>query len=155
MYRHAVASLAVVALLGLAPGCKGMGGVLSGLGKVAAGAAKASAAVAAPIAKGVAKAGPAIARGVAHTAPTVLRASEAALETAAVVLPPPVPEFDLDLPIQTLPPREIDPCQTCPIDVECGVCAGFAGYASVVSPAGALARCESSAPPDAPQAPES
>src|ERR1700704_5783427 len=54
MHRHLASRLPLVALLALAvlaPGCKSMGGVMSGLGKVAAGAA----------------------RGVAHAAPAVAR----------------------------------------------------------------------------------
>jgi hypothetical protein len=148
--------LALIALLALAPGCKSMGGVMSGLGHAAAGAAKGVAHAAPAVARGVAHAGGAIAQGVVRSTPTVLRATEAVIETAAdVALSTPI-EFDLGpgaVALPAMPPGADDPCQTCPVD-DCGACAGYAGYACVASPAGALARCESSAPPDAPPAPE-
>ena len=158
---------ALVALLLIAPGCKGMGGVMSGLGKVAAGAAHGVAHAVPAVARGMAKAAPAVtrgvahaggavARGVAHTAPTVLRATEAVVETAADAAWT-LPDVEVGGPVaieETVgPPGSEDPCQACPLEVECGVCAGYAGYACLPSPAGALARCESSAPPDAPPAP--
>lgn len=145
--------LVLVALLALAPGCKSMGGVMSGLGHVAAGAARGVAHAAPAVARGVAHAGGAIAHGVVRSTPTVLRATEAVVETAAEVAWSTPTEIEIDLgPAGEVPPSappvSDDPCQTCPTD-DCGACAGFAGYACVESPARALARCESSAPPDA------
>jgi hypothetical protein len=148
--------VALVALLALAPGCKSMGGVMSGLGKVAAGAAHGVARVAPAVARGMAKTAPVVARAAARTAPSVLRATEAVVEVAAdAILSTPI-ELDLGpgiVALPAVPPGADDPCQTCPVD-DCGACAGYAGYACVASPAGALARCESSAPPDAAPAPE-
>jgi len=147
-------SLALVAaLLALAPGCKSMGGVMSGLGKAAAGAARGVAHAAPAVARGVGHAGGAIARVAAHSTPTVLRATEAVIETAAEVAWSQPTAIEIDLGPRVQPPPGArsgadDPCQTCPVD-DCGACAGYAGYACVASPAGALARCESSAPPDA------
>jgi len=158
MRRHLASPLgplALVVLLALAPGCKGMGGVMSGLGKVAAGAARGVAHAAPAVARGMARTAPVVARAAAHTAPTVLRATEAVVEVAAdAILSAPI-ELDLGpgaVALPAMPPGADDPCQTCPVD-DCGACAGYAGYACVASPAGALARCESSAPPDAPPAP--
>jgi hypothetical protein len=148
--------LALVALLAVAPGCKGMGGVMSGLGKAAAGAARGVAHAAPAVARGVGHAGGAIAYGVVRSTPTVLRATEAVIETAADVAWAMTPDVVIDVGARIeapLPGGTDDPCQTCPVD-DCGACTGYAGYACVASPAGALARCESSAPPDAPPAPE-
>ena len=121
-------------LLALVPGCKSMGSVASGFGKVAAGAARAV---------------PDIARGVARATPTVLRTAASVAEVMATS-----GEFEIGAPIEVAPGTTMsDPCQICPSDEDCGACAGFAGYACVESPAGALGRCESSAPPDAEPAP--
>lgn len=147
--------LALVAVLGLVPGCKSMGGVMSGLGKAAAGAASGVAHAAPAVARGVAQAGGAVARGVARTAPTVLRATEAVVETAADVAWS-MPDDAIVVGAEVAVPASADPgdpCQACPLDDDCGACAGHAGYACAASPAGAFARCESSAPPDAPPAP--
>jgi hypothetical protein len=151
-----LALVALVALVGLAPGCKGMGGVMSGLGHAAAGVAHGVARAAPAVAHGMAKAAPVVAHVAARTAPDVLRATEAVVEVAAeAVLSTPI-ELDLGpgaVALPAAPPGADDPCHTCPVD-DCGACAGYAGYACVASPAGALAHCESSAPPDAPPAPE-
>jgi hypothetical protein len=149
-----LARVALVAALALVPGCKSMGGVMSGLGKATAGAARGVAHAAPAIARGTAHAGGAIASGVAHVTPSVLRATEAVIETAAeVVLSTPI---EIELGPAIAPPSppvgDDDPCQACSLD-DCGVCVGYAGYACVAAPAGALAHCESSAPPDAPPAP--
>src|SRR6185295_7782222 len=97
----------------------------------------------------VATVGGAVARTAARTAPSVVTAVQATAQAAATV-----PEFEWEIPTQPVMIRPSnDPCEICPLDVECGVCAGYAGYACVTSPAGALARCESSAPPDAEPAP--
>lgn len=142
-----VATLALLTLVALAPGCKSMGGVMSGLGKGVAHAAPA-------VARGAAHAGGAIASGVAHATPSVLRATEAVVETAAdVILSTPI-EIEIGPGVQAPPSSGVaddDPCQACSLD-DCGVCVGYAGYACVAAPAGALAHCESSAPPDAPPA---
>ena len=158
MHRHLaslLAPLALAAVLAFAPGCKGMGGVMSGLGHAAAGVAHGVAHAAPAVARGMARTAPVVARAAAHTAPTVLRATEAVVEVAAdAILSAPI-ELDLGpgaVALPAMPPGADDPCQTCPVD-DCGACAGYAGYACVASPAGALARCESSAPPDAPPAP--
>jgi hypothetical protein len=146
--------LIAVAVLALAPGCKGMGGVMSGLGHAAAGVAHGVAHAAPAVARGMAKAAPAVAHVAARTAPDVLRATEAVVEVAAeAVLATPI-EIDLGpgaVAVPAVAPGADDPCQACSLD-DCGVCVGYAGYACVASPAGALARCESSAPPDAPPA---
>jgi hypothetical protein len=150
-----LARVALVAALALTPGCKSMGGVMSGLGKATAGAARGVAHAAPAIARGTAHAGGAIASGVAHATPSVLRATEAVIETAAdVVLSTPI-EIEVGPGIMPPPSPRVgddDPCQACSLD-DCGVCVGYAGYACVAAPAGALAHCESSAPPDAPPAP--
>jgi hypothetical protein len=151
-----LALVALVALVALAPGCKSMGGVMSGLGKAAAGAARGAAHAAPAVARGVAHAGGAIAKGVVRSTPTVLRATEAVIETAADVAWAMTPDVVIDVGARVeapLPAGPDDPCQACPVD-DCGACTGYAGYACVASPAGALAHCESSAPPDAPPAPE-
>jgi len=115
---------------------------MSGVGKVAGGMAQAGPA----IAKGVAQVGGALAR----TAPSVVAASESVLEAALSV--PPEFEFGAVAPVRVS--VNGDPCGACPLDAECGECVGYAGYACLASPAGALARCESSAPPDAAPAPD-
>ena len=147
--------LALIVLLAVAPGCKSMGGVMSGLGHAAAGVAHGVAHAAPAVAHGMAKAAPAVAHVAARTAPDVLRATEAVVEVAAeAVLSTPI-ELDLGpgaVAVPAAPPGADDPCQACSLD-DCGVCVGYAGYACVASPAGALAHCESSAPPDAPPAP--
>lgn len=149
----------LVALLAWGTGCKGMGGVLSGLGKaaggLASGVAKGVAHAGPALAKGVGTVGGAVASGVVHAAPTVLRATEAVIETAAEVALS--PDVEIVIPVEASPqqPAMIDPCEVCPVDVDCDACVGFAGYACLPSPAGASARCESSAPPDAPLAPAS
>jgi hypothetical protein len=152
-----LARIALVVLVALGPGCKSMGGMMSGLGKVAAGAARGVAHAAPAVARGVAHASGAVAKGVVRSTPTVLRATEAVIETAAEVAWAMPTEIEVDLGPGVGPPPGArpgdDPCQTCPVD-DCGACTGYAGYACVASPAGALARCESSAPPDAPPAPE-
>jgi len=159
MHRHLASRLPLVALLALAvlaPGCKSMGGVMSGLGKAAAGAARGVAHAAPAVARGVAHASGAIAKGVVRSTPTVLRATEAVIETAADVAWAMTPDVVIDVGASVeapLPAGPDDPCQACPVD-DCGACTGYAGYACVTSPAGALAHCESSAPPDAPPAPE-
>lgn len=145
-FAPGLAGVALVALLAVAPGCKGMGGVMSGLGKATAVAAR-----------GAAHAGGAIARGVVHAAPSVLRATEAVVQTAAVVAWSMPPEIEINVGSgDGAPPSSLagddDPCRACALD-DCGVCVGYAGYACVTSPAGAIAHCESSAPPDAPPAP--
>jgi hypothetical protein len=155
MRRHCVLAVVVVALL---PGCKGMGGFASGLGKVAAGAATGLAKAAPVVAKGVAKAAPVIAKGVARAAPVVVHgvahAAPRALRVAGAIAEASVtsPSFTVVVPATptSLPP---DPCYACPLD-DCEACAGYAGYACLVSPPGAPARCESSAPPDAAPASE-
>lgn len=146
MRRHL--AIALISLLALAPGCKSLGGAMSGLGRglghVASGAAR-----------GVAHAGGAVAQGVARTTPAVLQASEAVVETAIEVALTTPPEIVIEAaPPPPLSLQSADPCQTCPFDNDCGACAGYAGYACLASPAGAPARCESSAPPDAPPAPQ-
>jgi hypothetical protein len=147
----------LIALVAVAPGCKGMGGVLSGLGKaaggLASGVAKGVAHVGPALAKGVGTVGGAVARGVAHTAPSVLRATEAVVETAAEIALSPDVEIAITVDASPQHPVMLDPCEVCPVDVDCDACTGFAGYACLPSPAGASARCESSAPPDAPLAP--
>jgi hypothetical protein len=146
-FAPGLARIALIALLTVAPGCKSMGGVMSGLGKATAVAAH-----------GAAHAGGAIASGAARAAPSVLRATEAVVETAVEIawesLPPAI---DIEIGPEGVPPPssrpgDDDPCQACSLD-DCGVCVGYAGYACVASPAGAIAHCESSAPPDAPPAP--
>ena len=153
-----LALIALVVLVALGSGCKSMGGMMSGLGKVAAGAARGVGHAAPAVARGAAHAGGAIARGVVRSTPTVLRATEAVIETAAEVAWAMPTEIEVDLGGQAvaIPAArpDDDPCQTCPVD-DCGACTGYAGYACVTSPAGALAHCESSAPPDAPPAPAS
>jgi hypothetical protein len=157
-FAPGLARIALVALLAVAPGCKSMGGVMSGLGKATAVAARGAAHAAPAIARATAHAGGAIASGVARSAPSVLRATEAVVETAAEIawesLPPAI-DFEIG-PEGVAPPSarpyDDDPCQACSLD-DCGVCVGYAGYACVASPAGAIAHCESSAPPDAPPAP--
>jgi hypothetical protein len=147
MVRRAVL-LAV--LLAFAPGCRGMGGVAAGLGKVAAGAATGIAKAGATMAIGVAKAAPVLAKGVAHAAPHVLRATEVVVQAALTS-----PDVEIAIPVGPPPaPMPTDPCGLCPTVDDCGACAGFSGYACVASPAGAPARCESSAPFFAPQAPD-
>jgi hypothetical protein len=149
----------LVALVALGPGCKGMGGVLSGLGNaaggLASGVAKGVAHVGPALARSVGTVGGAVARGVVHTAPSVLRATEAVVETAAEVALSPDVEIVIRADASPEHPVMLDPCEACPVDVDCDACAGFAGYACLPSPAGANARCESSAPPDAPLAPAS
>ena len=99
-----------------------MGGVVSGLGKVAAGAAKGLAKAAPAIAHGVAKAGPAIAKGVARTAPEVLRATVAAAE--AMTWPT---DLYYGAPVALRAETAPDPCVACPFANDCGACAGYAG----------------------------
>ena len=148
--------LLLVVVLALVPGCKSMGSVMSGFGKVAAGAARlvpdAAGAVAKAtpvIAKGVAQVGGAVARGVVRATPEVLRTTASVAEALATSS-----DFWMAVPIEVAPPAgSSDPCLICPLDAECGECVGYAGYACVESPAGALGRCESSAPPDAEPAP--
>ncbi|HMG51887.1 MAG TPA: hypothetical protein VK601_00370 [Kofleriaceae bacterium] len=124
MDRHARLPLALLFALALAPGCKSMGGVMSGVGKVAGGMAQAGPA----IAKGVAQVGGALAR----TAPSVVAASESVLEAALSV--PPEFEFGAVAPVRVS--VNGDPCGACPLDAECGECVGYAGYACLASPAG-------------------
>src|SRR5262249_32608285 len=138
MRRHCVLVLLVLASV---PGCKSMGAIGSGFGKIAAGAASGIAHAAPVVAKGVAKVAPAIARtaasgarGRAHAGPHRLRAAEAVAE--ATLRGPDIIVIEAEPPP---PPALADPCQACPVD-DCGTCAGFAGYACVASPAGALAR---------------
>lgn len=156
-----VASFAVV--LGLASGCKGGGfghafsGFASGLGKVASGVGKVASGVgrvAGHAAAGVAKVGPAIAHGAAKAAPAVgnglIHTSAAALdigETVAEAMLLTPMNVDLVERIEPVTPVVVDPCIDCPLDDACETCAGFADQACAVSPAGALARCESTAPP--------
>jgi hypothetical protein len=148
--------LLLVVALALVPGCKSMGSVMSGFGKVAAGAARIvpdaalGLAKATPvIAKGVAQVGGTVARGVVRATPTVLRTTASVAEAIATS-----PDVWIAVPVEVAPPAgSSDPCLICPVDAECGECAGYAGYACVESPAGALGRCESSAPPDAEPAP--
>jgi len=148
MARRTVLLLLLV--LALAPGCKGMGGIASGLGKVAAGAASGVAKAGVAMATGVAKAAPVIAKGVAHAAPHVLRVTEAVAQAALTS-----PDVEIVIPVGAPPaPIPADPCAVCPTTDDCGACTGFSGYACVASPAGALAQCESSAPFDAPPAPD-
>jgi hypothetical protein len=162
MRRRLWLPLAVV--IALAPGCKGMGGFASGLGKVAAGAARGVAHAAPAVARGVAKAGPALTRGVARAGGAVargmVRGVPAALQIGegvaeiAVSLPDIEYRGAIDGSVGALePPSAADPCELCPVDVDCGACAGFAGYACLAAPAAAPSRCASSAPPDAPPAP--
>jgi hypothetical protein len=154
-FAPGLARVALVALLALAPGCRSMGGVMAGLGKATAVAARGVAHAAPAVARGAAHAGGAIASGVAHAAPSVLRATEAVVETAAEVAWSMPTEIEFDLgPGGVAPPSagDDDPCRACSLD-DCGVCVGYAGYACVAAPAGALAHCESSAPPDAAPAP--
>lgn len=157
MHRHLASllqPLALISLLAFAPGCKSMGGVMSGLGHAAAGVAHGVAHAAPAVAHGMARAAPVVAHVAARTAPDVLRATEAVVEVAAeAMLSTPI-ELDLGpraVALPAVPPGADDPCQACSLD-DCGVCIGYAGYACVASPAGALAHCESSAPPDAPPA---
>jgi hypothetical protein len=141
MHRHL---LSLVVILSVLPACKSMGGMMSGLGKVAAGAAHVGGAVA----KGVAHAGGAVASGVVHATPSMLRATEAIAEAAIMM----TPDVVVIAPAEAAAPAAVtssDPCIACPLDADCGMCVGYAGYACVTSPAGALGRCESSAPPDA------
>lgn len=151
MLRRAASSwVVIVALAGLAPGCKGMGGIASGLGKAAASAAGGIAHAAPAITRGVAQVGNAVARTVARTAPAALQVGEVMLQTAIAQ------QLEFEIPVDTSShaPVLTDPCQVCPLDSDCEACVGYAGYACLASPAGALARCESSAPPDAPPAPD-
>ena len=139
----------LVVVLALVPGCKSMGSVMSGFGKVATGAARlvpdAVAKATPAIAKGVARVGGAVATGVVRATPEVLRTTAAVGEALATSS-----EFWMAVPIEVAPPAGAsDPCLICPLDAECGECAGYAGYACIESPAGALGRCESSAPPNA------
>jgi hypothetical protein len=165
MRRRLVLLLAL--LLALAPGCKGMGGVAAGLGKVAAGAAKGVAHVAPALirgvakagpalAKGVAKAGPALARGVGHVGSAVARSAPTLLRVHVAIAEATLrPQIYVGVPVEaSIAPSYPDPCVVCPFEDDCGACVGYAGYACVASPAGAPGRCESSAPPDAPPAPE-
>jgi hypothetical protein len=145
--------LLFVVVLALLPGCKSMGSVMSGFGKVAAGAARLvpdAAVKATPvIAKGVAQVGGAVARSVVRATPEVLRTTASVAEALVTSS-----DFWMAVPIEVAPPAgAADPCLICPLDAECGECVGYAGYACVESPAGALGRCESSAPPDAASAP--
>jgi hypothetical protein len=159
----ALPPLVLALLLALVPGCKGMGGIASGLGKVAGGVAKGVAKAGPAIAHGAAKAAPtisrgasAVARGVVRTAPAALQVAQAAAQ--ATIESTMVPEFTWDISTDAQAGVHdsdvVDPCDVCPLDVECGACVGYAGYACVAAPAGLLARCASSAPPDAPPAPD-
>src|ERR1041384_1496240 len=103
MLRRAVL-LAVV--LAFAPGCKGMGGIASGFGKVAAGAASGVAKAGFAMATGVAKAAPVIATGLAPAPPHGLGAAEVAVRAA-------LPSPNDEIPVvggATPAPRPADPC---------------------------------------------
>ena len=167
----------VVLAFALVTGCKGMGGVASGLGHVAGGMAKVASGVgkvagsfgkaaggmghalggAAKLAGGLgratagtlARATPAIARTGAAVARAALPIAENVAEAAAFTTPAP------DDPIE--PPEEHvsiggpliddhDPCNQCPDDLACEMCTGFGDAACRLTPAGAYARCESTAP---------
>ena len=56
------------------------------------------------------------------------------------------PVTDLDGPL-------FDPCVECPLEDPCGMCVGYADYACRETIKGVLARCESTAPPNARPAP--
>jgi hypothetical protein len=43
----------------------------------------------------------------------------------------------------------VDPCEACPLDDACGVCAGYGGYACRDNPSRVLNRCVSTAPRNA------
>jgi hypothetical protein len=153
--------LVLALLLALAPGCKSMGGIASGLGKVAGGVARGVSKAGPVIARGVAKAGPTISRGASAVARGVVRTAPAALQVAqataqAAIESTMVPEFTWDISTDAQAGVHdsdvVDPCDVCPLDADCGACVGYAGYACVAAPVGVLARCTSSAPPDAPPA---
>lgn len=128
-----VAGLAAICL---GAGCKGMGGlgglahgfghVASGFGKVAGAAAKgighAAPAVVHGLGTGLAKTGVAAGHVVVHAEPAI----ETTLEAAAAA--------------QALSVE--DPCNSCPIEVQCEDCAGFGGRTCVpgFDPAG-IATC--------------
>jgi hypothetical protein len=90
-----------------------------------------------------------IVAAVIETMPDVLESAIATdLETDAVV------DGDADNPVYSPDPTSpiVDPCLSCPFEESCGTCEGYAGYACRDAAAGALARCESTAPPNAPPA---
>jgi len=145
----------VFALIGVVPGCKSVGGFASGLGRaagsVASGVARAVPAVAsgvvhagATVASGVAHVGPAIGRATLHTLPAVGRAIDIA---AAVATSGGDGESEItdetDIPAEPVV-AVVDPCEACPITVDCGSCVGYRGYACMAE----STSCVSSAPPN-------
>jgi hypothetical protein len=128
MLRHAAL---ILGLLGGISGCKGLGGLASGLGHVAGGLARAVPKVAGEAARAL----PAVAKGVARetlrAVPDVIRAVDVvgAVETSPDV------EVDGDSSIERSPDDlaevdvPVDPCDACPPTRDCNQCTGFGGHA--------------------------
>jgi hypothetical protein len=113
----------VATLVLLCAGCKGMGGLGRGFGHLASGLGKATGAVA----KGIGHAAPAVAHGIGHELGTSVKVAG----HVAVRVADPVIETTIEAAAtqQVVAPQ--DPCNECPIDVDCEDCAGFGGRACV------------------------
>jgi hypothetical protein len=115
MLRHA---MLVLGLIGGISACKGLGGLASGLGHVASGVARAVPKVAGEAAQVASHAVPVVARATLHAVPDVIRAVDivGAVETSG---DPVEVEVGVDAP---------DPCDACPMTVDCNSCTGYGGH---------------------------
>jgi hypothetical protein len=130
---------AVIALVMVVTGCKGLGhlgGLAHGLGHVASGLGHV-AKVAAVSSKALAP----VWRGVVRAAPNVINAAAALSGDVVVEHDEVVVEH---VPVEGGPLIDNgDPCGYCPDNRECGACGDANGVACVLTPPGAYARCES------------
>ncbi|HTR56266.1 MAG TPA: hypothetical protein VMJ10_36585 [Kofleriaceae bacterium] len=105
----------VVLCVAAGAGCKGMGGLARGFGHVASGFGKVA---------GVA------AKGISHAAPAIVHVAHGVGVTAAhvAVHAEPVVETTIEAAAVThaLAP---DPCNACPLELQCAECAGIDGRA--------------------------
>ena len=122
--------IAVVVLwVAAGTGCKGMGGLAHGFGHIASGFGK----VAGVAARGIGHAGPAVAHvvhGVGVTAAQVAVHAE------------PVVETTIEAAAVTHAIAAYDPCNACPLELQCAECAGIDGRACVAGfDAAGIATC--------------
>jgi hypothetical protein len=159
----------MILALAASGGCKSMGGLgsglghlASGLGHVASGVGRVAGAVGhvtgsalAHTGSALARTGPALGRGVGHVAPVLSNVARHALPILETIAEAATLQVDPDDPPEIVEQTttedgplidDHDPCGQCAEDLPCEACAGFGNFACRLTPPGAFARCESTAP---------